>query len=61
MKRVAVRIAKIVTGRDVVVSLIRWIPPKASFVKLNTDGVYKKNQIAGFGGVIHGNQGEWLG
>jgi ribonuclease HI len=31
------------------------------FVMLNTDGAYKDHQIAGCGGVIRGNQGEWLG
>jgi ribonuclease HI len=52
---------KVVTGREKVVSHIRWRPPKISFVKLNTDGAYKKDQIAGCGGIIRGNQGEWLG
>ncbi|GAU10806.1 hypothetical protein TSUD_425900, partial [Trifolium subterraneum] len=57
----AARNTKVVTGREKVVTLIRWIPPKASFVKLNTDGAYRKNQIAGCGGVIRGCHGEWLG
>jgi ribonuclease HI len=52
---------KIVTNREKVVTLVRWSPPKASFVKLNTDGAYKQDHIAGCGGVIRGNQGEWLG
>ncbi|MCH81010.1 ribonuclease H protein [Trifolium medium] len=46
-------------GRSI--SLIAWIPPKTTFVKLNTDGAYKENQVAGCGGVIRGTQGEWLG
>jgi ribonuclease HI len=43
------------------ISIIAWVPPKATFVKLNTDGAYKDNQTAGCGGVIRGTQGEWLG
>jgi ribonuclease HI len=56
----AVNNAAIVTGKEKVLSLIRWISPKAPFVKLNTDGAYRKNTIAGCGGIIRGNQGEWL-
>jgi hypothetical protein len=40
---------KVITRREEVVSLIRWSPPKAFFVKLNTDGGYRRNQIAGCG------------
>jgi ribonuclease HI len=31
------------------------------FVKINTDGAYKADQVAGCGGVIRGMHGEWLG
>jgi ribonuclease HI len=31
------------------------------FVKLNTDGAYKEEWVAGCGGVIRGIHGEWLG
>jgi hypothetical protein len=41
--------------------MVKWTPPKPSFVKLNKDGEYKDKQIAGGGGVIRGNEGEWLG
>jgi ribonuclease HI len=53
--------ARIVTGKEKTISLIKWSPPKIAFVKLNTDGACRQNQIAGCGGVIRGNQGEWLG
>jgi hypothetical protein len=43
------------------VAMIKWSPSKPSFVKLNTDGAYKDKQIADCGGVIRGNEGEWLG
>jgi ribonuclease HI len=41
--------------------LVRWIPPKPLFVRLNTDGAYKEHKIAGCGGVLRGADGEWLG
>ncbi|KAK2448079.1 TMV resistance protein N [Trifolium repens] len=50
-----------VIERNRMISMIAWVPPKATFVKLNTDGAYKDNQTAGCGGVIRGTQGEWLG
>jgi hypothetical protein len=52
---------KVVEGRPRTVVLIGWSPPRTSFVKLNTDGASKDNQIAGCGGVIRGCQGDWLG
>jgi ribonuclease HI len=42
-------------------SYIKWKPPKENYVKLNTDGACKEGRTAGCGGVIRGNQGEWLG
>ncbi|GAU30840.1 hypothetical protein TSUD_267600 [Trifolium subterraneum] len=44
-----------------ILSYINWKPPKENFVKLNTDGACKEGRRAGYGGVIRGNQGEWLG
>jgi ribonuclease HI len=52
---------RVVTSSERVEALICWKPPQASFVKLNTDGACKTDQVAGCGGVIRGNQGEWLG
>jgi ribonuclease HI len=52
---------KVVKESEKVVTLVKWNPPKAPFVKLNTDGAYKQDHIAGCGGVIRGSQGEWLG
>jgi ribonuclease HI len=40
---------------------IGWKPPSGNFVRLNTDGASKNNNQAGCGGIIRGNQGEWLG
>ncbi|PNX67399.1 hypothetical protein L195_g055608, partial [Trifolium pratense] len=36
--------------------MIKWVPPKPHYVKLNTDGANKDNHKAGCGGVIRGNQ-----
>jgi ribonuclease HI len=43
-------------------ALISWHPPPINWVKLNTDGSSKNNMTAaGCGGLIRGNDGEWLG
>ncbi|GAU47106.1 hypothetical protein TSUD_403390 [Trifolium subterraneum] len=47
--------------RGSIVALIGWVPPKENFVKLNTDGASKNNQVAGCGGVVRGTQSEWVG
>jgi hypothetical protein len=36
------------------VALIRWHAPKEGFVKINTDGACRLDQLAGCGGVIPG-------
>jgi ribonuclease HI len=51
----------VVTRTEKVVNLIGWKPPRESFIKLNTNGAYKVNQVAGCEGVIRGSHGEWLG
>jgi hypothetical protein len=52
----AANIISVVMERDRMIAMIAWIPPKATFVKLNTDRAYKDNQTAGCGGVIRGTQ-----
>ena len=40
---------------------IQWDPPKEGWKVLNTDGVAKGHPgPAGAGGVIRGDQGEWI-
>jgi ribonuclease HI len=51
----------VVAGSTSIVKQIRGWPPKELFVKINTDGAYKADQVAGCGGVIRGMHGEWLG
>ncbi|KAK2417023.1 heat shock 70 kDa protein [Trifolium repens] len=46
--------------KERVLSYINWKPPRENFVKLNTDGACKERKRVGCGGVIRGNQGEWL-
>jgi ribonuclease HI len=48
-------------GRERMLVDIVWKPPSGNFVRLNTDGACKENNIAGCGGIIWGNQGEWIG
>jgi hypothetical protein len=57
----AVTASDVAAVRNKCMRLIRWKPPKPLFVLLNTDGAVKENRIAGCGGVIRGDQGEWLG
>ncbi|GAU26682.1 hypothetical protein TSUD_314590 [Trifolium subterraneum] len=47
--------------REQRVLMIGWLPPKANFVKLNTNGASKDNTVAGCGGVTRDCQGEWIG
>ncbi|MCH94217.1 ribonuclease H protein, partial [Trifolium medium] len=42
------------------ITMVGWTPPKEGYVKLNTDGACKNQQIAGCGGIIRGSQGEWI-
>jgi ribonuclease HI len=57
----AKRSNEIVVQRHQSVVMVRWLPPKELYVKVNTDGASKGNEIAGCGGLIRGSQGEWLG
>ncbi|MCI59033.1 ribonuclease H protein, partial [Trifolium medium] len=40
--------------------MIRWNAPREGFIKLNTDGACRSDQIAGCGGVIRSSQDEWI-
>ncbi|MCH98804.1 ribonuclease H protein, partial [Trifolium medium] len=51
----------LLVGRECTRVEIGWKPPSSSFVRPNTDGARKDNNKAGCGGIIRGNQGEWLG
>jgi hypothetical protein len=48
----AVNNTKIVACRDKVERLVGWKPPRFDYIKLNTDGAYKADQVAGCGGVL---------
>lgn len=37
-----------------------WQPPTPAWCKLNTDGSWRTPDIGGCGGLIRGNQGEWI-
>ncbi|CAJ2673373.1 unnamed protein product [Trifolium pratense] len=43
------------------VSWIRWQPPEEGWVKVNSDGASKGEQMAGCGGLIRDHRGHWLG
>ncbi|MCI09825.1 putative non-LTR retroelement reverse transcriptase, partial [Trifolium medium] len=57
----AKRVNDMMINSQRVLTNIGWQPPSGDYVKLNTDGACKDNNIAGCGGIIRGNQGEWLG
>jgi hypothetical protein len=57
----AMRVNEMMRNSERVLMHIGWQPPSGHFVKLNTDGACKENNRAGCGGIIRGNQGEWLG
>ncbi|MCH86415.1 putative non-LTR retroelement reverse transcriptase [Trifolium medium] len=53
-------VTAVMSFSDHAIMNIGWQPPSGNYVKLNTDGPSKENSIAGCGGIIKGNQGEWL-
>ncbi|MCH93591.1 RNA-directed DNA polymerase (Reverse transcriptase), partial [Trifolium medium] len=55
------RMNSVIKQRTMVNTCIRWKPPRDKFMKLNTDGACKEGRRAGCGGIIRGNQGEWIG
>ncbi|GAU11637.1 hypothetical protein TSUD_346290 [Trifolium subterraneum] len=52
------RASDMIGGKESILTDIGWKP--GSFVRLNTDGASKKQNSAGCGGIIRGNQGEWV-
>ncbi|PNX84203.1 hypothetical protein L195_g040259 [Trifolium pratense] len=42
------------------IAMIEWNARKEGFIKLNTDGACRSNEMAGCEGVIPGSQGEWI-
>jgi hypothetical protein len=50
-----------VETRNKTIVMIRWLPPKDNFVKLNTDGACKDQSVVGCSGIVCGSQGEWIG
>lgn len=41
--------------------LIKWVPPCAGKIKLNTDGCwYESNRNTGFGGLLRDVSGDWI-
>jgi hypothetical protein len=48
----AVNNTKIVACREKVERLVGWKPARYDYIKLNTDGAYKADQVAGCGGVL---------
>jgi ribonuclease HI len=57
----AISNSNVVAVRNQTVMMVGWSPPKPMYVKLNIDGAYKVNQVAGCSGVIRGSHGEWIG
>jgi hypothetical protein len=47
--------------RDRVVHMIGWKPSKPLFISINIDGACKEQRQAGCGGIVRGDQGEWIG
>jgi ribonuclease HI len=57
----AKQVTDMIGGNEYSLVEVGWKPPVGSFVRLNTDGARKNDNRTGCGGVIRGNQGEWLG
>jgi hypothetical protein len=55
------QVTDMIGGRGYSLVEVGWKPPVGSFVRLNTDEARKNDSRTGCGGVIRGNQGEWLG
>ena len=53
-------IIKARTGMDST-SWVGWTPPHQGWIKLNTDGSFKGNNLTGGGGLLRNIKGDWLG
>jgi hypothetical protein len=58
--RNATRLSNVLIEQTQTLALIKWHAPKEGFIKINTDGACRSDQLAGCGGVIRGSQGEWI-
>lgn len=56
----AIKMHKIVMKRKKSVNMIRWLPPKETFGKLNVDGVCGDDGITGCEGVFLDAHGGWI-
>ncbi|PNY12120.1 3-ketoacyl-CoA synthase, partial [Trifolium pratense] len=43
-----------------VVTNVRWLPLEPGWVRINTDGASKGDEVAGCGGMIKGEDGSWI-
>jgi ribonuclease HI len=58
--RNATRLSNVLVEQTQTVALIKWHAPKEGFIKINTDGACRSDQLTGCGGVIRGSHGEWI-
>lgn len=42
------------------IQMVKWEKPELGWCKVNTDGATFDSGLAGCGGVIRGDQGEWI-
>jgi hypothetical protein len=59
--RYAVQAREVMAEKPLRISWVGWKPPDVGWVKLITDGACKEAYTAGCGGILHNNNGEWLG
>ncbi|GAU46467.1 hypothetical protein TSUD_402340 [Trifolium subterraneum] len=59
--KLAARASRVVTSVPRINVMIGWEPPSQGWVKLNTDGARKNERVAGCGGIIRNNIGDWIG
>jgi hypothetical protein len=57
----AVQAREVMAEKPLHISWVGWKPSDVGWVKLITDGACKEAYTAGCGGILHNNNGEWLG